>query len=212
LYYFAPRGSPPVRAFSGSVLAATILVMIDKHSQRFDPWQNWKSLEVSGVASGPCRRQKGATMLDECRGSERRLDSLADNESALHHLIGPQPNNTAGVWSQCLATDLLASIGDCRAVDRARLTGYSVGPQRDHAPMPNSARTPRAMRVPAQNSVDARRQLAEGDTAAREMPPYGRAARVHGLPPDRERASSTRNAIRMPRRKRIGGLVGLALL
>jgi hypothetical protein len=50
-------------------------------------------------------------------------------------------------------------------MDRPRLTAYSVGPRRDHASMPSSARAPRAMRVPAQNRVDARRELAERDTA-----------------------------------------------
>jgi hypothetical protein len=103
-------------------------------------------------------------MLDTRRGGERRLDSFPDDEAAPYLLIGPQPNYTGGSWSQCLATDLHAGIGDCGAVDRSRLTAYSVGPQRHHAPMPNSARTPRTMRVPAQNRVDARGELAEGDT------------------------------------------------
>src|SRR5260221_113505 len=83
------------------------------------------------------------------------LGSLADNKAALNLFIGPQPNYTADIWPQCLATDLLAGIGDCGAVDRPRLTAYSVGPQRDHAPMPSSVRTPRTVRVPAQHRVDA---------------------------------------------------------
>src|SRR5439155_14263867 len=115
-----------------------------QHRQCFDSRQNWKFLEVPGIAGGPCGGQERATMLDARRGSEHGLDALADNEAALHRLIGPQPNYTAGIWPQCLATDLRPGIGDCGAVDRSRLSGYSVGPQRDHAPMPSSARAPGA--------------------------------------------------------------------
>jgi hypothetical protein len=128
LCYFAPGGRPSPCAFRGSALAATILVMIDKHRQGFDSRQNWKLLEVPGITDGPSRRQDRVTMLHTRRGSERRLDPLANNEAALHLVIGPQPNHTAGIWSQCLATDLRAGIGNCGPVNRPWLTAYSVGP------------------------------------------------------------------------------------
>jgi hypothetical protein len=136
-------------------LAAAIFVVIDKDRQCFDSRQNWKILEVSRITGGPCRRQPRATMLDTRRGGERRLDPLADNQAALHLLIGPQPNYAAAIWPQCLSTDLRAGIGDCGAVDRPRLTAHSVGPQRDHTPVPSSARTPRTARVPAEPWADA---------------------------------------------------------
>jgi hypothetical protein len=134
-------------------------------------------------------------MLDARRGNERRLDPLADNEAALHLIIGPQANYTAGIWSQCFATDFLAALRDCSAVNGPRLTGYSVGRQRDHTAVPGSACTPRTMWVPAQNRVDARGELAKCDTAGREVPPCRRAVRIHAFTPDGERTARTRTAI-----------------
>jgi len=172
-----------------------MLVIINKNRQCFDARENWKSLEVPGIAGSPCRRQESAAVLDARHGSERRLDSLADNEATLNRLVRPQPNYTAGIWPQCLATDLLTGITDCGAVNCPRLTGYCIRPQRDHASMPSSARTPRTIRVPAQNRVDARWEPAECNTADREMPPYWRAPRIHGLTPYGERAARTRIVI-----------------
>src|SRR4051794_22411119 len=150
---------------------------------------------MPGITGSPCRPQQRATMLDARCSREGCLDTLADNEAALHLIIGPQPNYTAGIWPQCLAPHLRAGIGDCGAVDRPGLTAYRVGPQRDHAPMPSSSRTPRTVRMPAQHRVNARRELAERDTAGREITPYRRAARVRGITPDGERAARTRSVI-----------------
>src|SRR5262245_24344220 len=114
-------------------------------------------------------------MLNARGGGERRLDSLADNEAPLHLLIRPQSNYTAGIRPQCPATDLLAGIGDCGAVDRTWLSAFRVSPERDHAPMPSSVRTPRTARVPPQHRMDVQRELAEYNTAGRKMSPCRRA-------------------------------------
>jgi hypothetical protein len=144
--------------------------MIDENRQGLDPRQRRKFLEMTRVATSPCRRQKRCAMLNACCCSQSRFDAFADNKASSDRLVRRQPNEASFGGPKCLpAVDLLASGANRPAMDRARFACYCIGPQRNEAAASRTTFAPGTARMPSKRLTDAVRQSMERDTAVGEI-------------------------------------------